>query len=192
MGGAHRARCIQGCMQRGCKCARKFLPRKLLLMLYYTLVYPYLTYCNVVWGVASDIHITKLAKIQKRAIRVVSGSAYSEHTLPLFINLKVLPLGKLHIFLTAQFMFRAKYHLLPESCMHLVTTAQRDRVYQMRSINHFVPLTCRTNISQRCIGYFGPIIWNRLPVHLQMITSYGVFTHQLRLHLLTCCNTLPN
>ena len=76
--------------------------------------------------------------------------------------------------------------------MHLVTTAQRDRVYQMRSINHFVPLTCRTNISQRCIEYFGPILWNRLPVHLQMITSYGVFTHQLRLHLLTCCNTLPN
>ena len=89
-------------------------------------------------------------------------------------------------------MFWTKYRLLPDSCMHLFTIAQWDLVYQMRSTNHFVPLTCRTNIRQRCIGYFGLIIWNRLPVHLQMITSYGVFTHQLRLHLLTCCNTLPN
>ena len=39
---------------------RNIVPNKALLMLYYALVYPYLTYCNIVWGSACISSLTKL------------------------------------------------------------------------------------------------------------------------------------
>ena len=112
---ASRVACGVGVLNR----ARNLLPRNLLLMLYYTLIYPYLTYCNIVWGGAAVTHLSKLVTKQKLAIRIVSGCHYLEHTKPLFIKHRILTLDNIHIFLTAQFMYRFKNLLLPLACMHL-------------------------------------------------------------------------
>ena len=36
---------------------RHILPRKSMLMLYYTLIYPHLSYCCIVWGCAADTNL---------------------------------------------------------------------------------------------------------------------------------------
>src|SRR5271157_6033862 len=113
--------------------ARYLLPRKLLLALYYTLVYPYLTYCNVVWGVAGVTSLSKLTSLQKRAVRIVSGSNYLAHIKPLFVKHNILKLHNIHIFLISQFMYRYKYLLLPNSCMHLVTVAPPNPTHITRT-----------------------------------------------------------
>ena len=59
--------------------------------------------------------INELFKMQKAAIRIVSGTAYNSHTEPLFKKLQVLPLPDLITFNKLQFMQRFTQNFLPES-----------------------------------------------------------------------------
>ena len=59
-----------GILYRG----RKFLSKKTMLTLYNVFVYPYLIYCNQVWGNTYKTYLDPLVKIQKRAVRVISFS----------------------------------------------------------------------------------------------------------------------
>ena len=56
---------------------------KYLQTLYYSLVHPYLSYNNLIWGSACQKHLHKLEILQKKAIRIITKSAYNEHTSPL-------------------------------------------------------------------------------------------------------------
>ena len=42
----------------------QYLERKALVSLYYRLVFPYLIYCNEIWGNASSVHLDPIIKIQ--------------------------------------------------------------------------------------------------------------------------------
>lgn len=44
---------------------RDCVPEHVLVKLYYSFVYPYLIYCNAIWGAASNIHINQLTLIKK-------------------------------------------------------------------------------------------------------------------------------
>ena len=59
--------------------------------------------------------INDLFKIQKSAIRVITGSAYSSHTEPLFKKLQILPLPDLILFNKLQFMQSFNQYFLPSS-----------------------------------------------------------------------------
>ena len=52
-----------------------FLPKPAQYKLYCSLIIAYLTYGILFWGSASKEYMTKLFKIQKRALRVVSNSS---------------------------------------------------------------------------------------------------------------------
>ena len=45
-----------------------FCPKNILMKLYYALIYPYLIYCNIIWGGAYPSHINKILLLQKRTI----------------------------------------------------------------------------------------------------------------------------
>ena len=47
---------------------RKFLDKSTLLTMYYSLVFPYLIYCNEIWGNASTVHLDAVIKIQKKCV----------------------------------------------------------------------------------------------------------------------------
>ena len=53
---------------------KHLLSNKILLTLYYTLIFPHLSYCIIVWGGAAQSVLHKLDILQKRAIRIVNGS----------------------------------------------------------------------------------------------------------------------
>ena len=52
--------------------AKYYLPSKSLLTLYYALVYPYLTYCNLIWASAYVTNLERIYLLQKRAVRAIS------------------------------------------------------------------------------------------------------------------------
>ena len=72
-----------------CK-ARKYLKESSLLTLYYAFIYHYFTYCNTVWGNTYSSFLEPLAKLQKRAIRIICGARKYDHTYPLFQQLSIL------------------------------------------------------------------------------------------------------
>jgi len=146
---------------------RNIVPNKALLMLYYALVYPYLTYCNIVWGSACISSLTKLVSLQNRAIRLITRSPFRSSCNPLFASLKLLKLIDIVKFQTAQFMFKVKYHLLPPSCMHYVTVSNPQRPHVTRKNPYFVLIGCRTVVRENSIHIYGPKLWDSLPRDIQ-------------------------
>ena len=60
------------------------------LSLYYTLIYPYLTYCNIVWSSTYVTNLNRIHLLQKRVVRALMNSDYRAHSGPLFKHLKIL------------------------------------------------------------------------------------------------------
>ena len=56
----------------------------MLLSLYFSLIYPHLIYGNIVWGNNYKTRIDSLIKIEKKVVRVITFSSYTESSKPLF------------------------------------------------------------------------------------------------------------
>jgi len=55
-----------------------------LINLYYTFKYPFIIYCNIVWGRAPTIYVSKLHILQKQIIPIISHAELRSHTCVLF------------------------------------------------------------------------------------------------------------
>ena len=64
--------------------ARKLRDIDTLITLYYTFIYPYLCYCNHVWGNTYVTYREKLYLMQKNIVRIMHGVKPRTHTKPLF------------------------------------------------------------------------------------------------------------
>ena len=61
---------------------RNNLPRNTLLLLYYTLIHPYLNYCNITWACHDNVHTQSLYRLQKETIRLVTLAPLKSHSAP--------------------------------------------------------------------------------------------------------------
>ncbi len=89
------------------------------LSLYYTLIYPYLTYCNSVWSSTYVSNLRRVLMLQKRVVRLLTNSGFREHTAPLFRELNLLNIYKINS--TCFPITTSYYHLLSSNYLHLVT-----------------------------------------------------------------------
>src|SRR3984885_12851470 len=71
------------------------LPQSIKLNLYYSLVYPYLSYCNLIWALTYPSRLKGLIILQKRAVRVIAGASRREHSAPLFSKFKILTINEI-------------------------------------------------------------------------------------------------
>ena len=69
--------------------ARYHLTSKILLTLYHIMIYPYLNYCNIIWGSTYPTRLHSIYKIQKKIVRIMTFSNDTEETRPLFESLAV-------------------------------------------------------------------------------------------------------
>ena len=85
---------------------KTYLSTNTLLSLYYALAYPILTYGVLLWGSSSQRNIKSLFIQQKKAVRIVTKSAYLEHTNPLFSQLNLLKLNNIYQLFLGSFMHK--------------------------------------------------------------------------------------
>ena len=93
--------------------AKKYLKISSLKVLYYSLVYPHLTYCNEVWGNAADTHISSLFILQKKIVRIMKCAHYRAPSDAVFQQVKVLKLRQIFLQNVLMFMFRFMKESLP-------------------------------------------------------------------------------
>ena len=63
------------------------LPLESLRTLYYSMIYPYLQCCVIVWGLTYPTNIRRIELLQKRVVRILNKSAFDAHTSPIFKKL---------------------------------------------------------------------------------------------------------
>ena len=154
--------------------ASSFLPRKILILLYNSLINSKISYCLEAWGNAAPTHLNKILKIQKRAIRIIYNCHPKTHTAPLFKKANILPIFQLYKFRIALLAF-SSFHSLSKNMHHLAT----------RHSALSLPLPKSSSAcGHRQVTYQSATIWNSLPDSIKTINNKSVFKLTLKRHLL--------
>ena len=160
---------------------RNYLNRKGLLTLYYTFVYPYLTYCNHIWGNIYQSNLKHLCVLQNKIVRIIAGVKPRESTGPLYDSLGIMKLTDLNKYLIARFMFRYCTNMVPKLFSSYFLRNYNVSSYDLRSANCFhLPLVA-TDLGKNGIRYRGPIVFNKLLIDgIDCTVSEAVFVNQLK------------
>ena len=143
-----------------------FLPNKLLINLYYALVYPHLIYCILIWGGTYRCYLKSILLLQKKLVRIITKSEYLAHTNPLFFETGILKIEDLY-----------EYHVAIYAFKNRQSFVQPSHGYITRNSNSFVPNFSRLNITQRSLRYCAPKLLNSLPSRVR--DCKGLYTFKL-------------
>jgi hypothetical protein len=159
------------------------LPIQTRLNLYYSLIQPYLTYCNMVWASTYPARFSRLNNLQRRAMRVVAGTRYSVPTETLFKLNRVLNIEQIRVQQTAEFMYKYFNNQLPRVFNNYFATISDLNPYPVRSTANVRVAFARTNSRMFSIKCAGPRTWNDIPLTLRNIPNISLFKNKLRTHL---------
>ena len=142
--------------------ARQLLTRNSLKTLYYSFIYPYFTYCNHVWGSTYPTTLNPLFLRQKRAIRIIAGAKFLDHTDPLFCSLNLLKLHDINTFVISKFMYKWYHCKLPVVFRNTFTLVSDTHNHNTRNSYHLRPISIKTNLGKSRYQYRAPNIWNSI------------------------------
>ena len=148
--------------------ARRSLNANSLITMYYSFIYPYLTYAIELWGSLPTTRLTPILKLQKKTLRIISYSPKMASSLPLFHKYNILDVYKLYIYRIALFMFKFQKGECPALFNNMFYTNNEIHQYMTRQQLWFHIPVFRTNFCQRLIRYKGVIIFN----HFSNIVSH--------------------
>ena len=134
----------------------------ILIQLYYSLIYPYLTYGILIWGNTYKSTLNPLLILQKRAIRTITFSKFDAHSSPIFQQLQILKIYDLAFIETALFMHQFYTKQLPSSFDNFFTLLSARHPYNTRiaSRNNYYLPKARTNYGIFNIRFTGAKVWN--------------------------------
>ena len=107
------------------------LPKTFLRMLYYSLIYPYFYYCNIVWASTYKTNLSRLVILQKRIIRIINKSHFNAHTDPIFKGLGILKFNDIYLLQLGQFVFSQKF--LPPRFNNNLSQSNQFHSYNTRN-----------------------------------------------------------
>ena len=154
--------------------ARGLLSRASLIQLYYSFVYPYLNYCNHVWGSTYISNLRQLIVLQKKAVRIISHVSTREHTDPLFMQLNLLKLQDINKYVLGCFMFRYHKNETPEVFDNFFESNIDIHQYYTRQLAHLHVPKVRTEFGKRGLRFRGVYIWNAI-LNLNVDTNVSEF-----------------
>jgi hypothetical protein len=165
--------------------ARQLLNKKILVQIYYSFLYPYLTYGNIIWGQAAEINLWPIFKLQKRAIRLIENIPRNGSTTKSFGNLKIMRLPDIHSYQIMIFMFKFKKGLLPTLFDSYFSENASHHRYPTRRANQLRMPKVKSKIANSFIRKSGVTLWNTMAEKLEPIgnSSMAVFKKRLIIYL---------
>jgi hypothetical protein len=152
---------------------RPSVPDFVLINMYYILEYPYLIYCNIIWGGTFDENINKLKLLQKKLLRIMTNSTFLAHTDPLFYRTKILKIEDIHTYLLSIHAFKNQNHF-----------PSYDHNYYTRNRNNLVTAFHRLKGTKRAVSYSAPHEFNKLPIYIKQCTKISEFKVKLKQYLI--------
>jgi len=107
---------------------KPFVTINTLRMIYCSYFHSVMTYGLLFWQNSPDS--TKIFRLQKKIIRIMTGCRSTDSCRKLFINLEILPLPSQYILSLLLFMLRDKNQFLVNSEIHYIDTRQHANFHQ--------------------------------------------------------------
>ena len=150
-------------------------------LVYYSLIYPFLSYCQTVWGASGKSKLKSIVVAQKKIIRTMTYKPRYTHTNELFRQLKLLKLDDINTFCSATFVYKS---LNDYNNVEIFSYREHER-YPLRNNNSLhVPLMTSKQ-SQTSIKYHGAKVWNQLSPDLQNKSTLSSFKMSLKHSLIS-------
>ena len=122
--------------------ARKFLDNEILRQLYFSFLFPYLSYGNIIWGQSADCTLNPIFKLQKCAIRIITNTKRRDSTKLSFQKLNILRLPEIYKLAALIFMYHFKNNLLPSTFKNVYHENSAFHHYPTRHVTELrIPLT---------------------------------------------------
>ena len=172
---------------------RHYLTLPQMKQMYYSLIYPYISYAILAWGSAYKTHIDKIQTKQNHSARLIFfATTYGEHTesaLPLLNLLDVLTVHNVYRFHILKFTYFWHKGLLPKlfsNYFQYASNVHNSHNYNTRyaSKQNLYVKKVRTNTGKQTIGYAACIVWDKIPSNVKELNVYQ-FSKQLKPHLLS-------
>ena len=163
-----------------------YFTKSSLLNLYYSLIFPHLYYCNIIWGPATKTFINKLYLLQKKFIRIVKNYGdpqnKNKNTADLFNEYKIMTIYELNNFKSACFF----HNLIQNKFSTLNFNYKINKKNTRLGSNEFNLIPCYTPysvIASRNIFYYGVSQWNQLPDYVKICNTYKHFKFLVKNYL---------
>ena len=167
----------------------KILTSNALLMFYYALVHPHLTYGILIWSSTYKSYLNTLQLSQNKAMRAITKQRWSDRITPIYRRLQVLKINDLYKLETAKFMHQFSDKSLPASFEKYFTRTTFIHCHSTRTSernDYFLPHFSTTRL-QRSIRFSGVKLWNSIPCKFKNI-SLKKFILEYKLHLINQYN----
>lgn len=138
---------------------RFLLPQKIKLLLYNSLFLSTLSYCYLVWGTTSEKNLGRIYRLQKKAVRIITGVPRDEHSKPIFEALNLQPMPEIYnTILMKRYRTSLKNH--DSFLTDLARLTPYTCPYSTRATDDWkIPYT-RTNYGRQMMSYLLPLTLN--------------------------------
>ena len=150
-----------------------------------------MSYCVEVWGNATQVCMSSIAKLQKRAIRIIVSANYKAHTEPIFTQLELLTISNIYKFSVIMFMYKYTNHLLPTVFNDMFTQNYEIHNYPTRQHRHLHVPRAKISAEQRTVRYTGTFLWNHVSGALNCDCTIFTFKQNVKKYLLSNIINLP-
>ena len=139
--------------------SKYFLNKESLLLLYNSLVQPYISYCCCVWGFTYASYLDKIDILQKKVVRIIDNQSRYAHTAPIFKDLKILKVTDLAKLQLVTIMQKRIKNDLPPDIFALFNVSAIPLI-STRSRKHFTETFSTKLYRTRVSTWIGPRLWN--------------------------------
>ena len=160
--------------------ARQYLNKQGLISLYYSFIYPYLTYCNHIWGSTYKTSLKRLTTLQNKAVKIIAHARWRASCDPIYKHLNIMKLAHINTYLIGRFMFRIFIGKVPESLTSLFKKNSDYHSYSTRIADLYHVPCVKLDLSKTGIKYRGTSIWNLIALEeINLEVSEAVFKKNL-------------
>ena len=161
--------------------ARKYFNNDCMINLYNAFIYPYLMYCNQIWGSTYKTNLSKLQVLQNKAVRIVTGSPPRSNNGNMYRCSGIMKLNYINTYLVWRFMYKVYHKILPAIVDDFFRYNYHIHDHDTRTASDLHVPSASSIFSKAGIRYKGVIIWNKiLTVNINPDSSEQSFTVMLK------------
>ena len=108
---------------------RHYVPLKTCISVYHSIFQSAITYGSLSWCFTNKNNINKLCVLQKKCVRIMTFSAFDEHSEPLLSSLNLLKVSDVFMLQLLKFVHQFINHEIPESISDIFKT--HDKVHSI-------------------------------------------------------------
>ena len=157
---------------------KNLISKKLLINLYYTLIYSNLQYCVTIWGLLSKTNQEKINRIQNKILDILANRKLTNmERIQKARTLKMLTFRNIYNMSMALTMYKKIYLNEYEGIFEInKRTCNRN----IRNIKSYIQPKIRTEIGRQTIEYMGVKIWEEIPNEIKEAKNIRIFKRKYK------------